>query len=545
MARFTRTAPARPVSIASGPMRTAAPAPTYNGGAGWAKDARTELFSLAVTNMVGQAKFYESANDSDSRFVTLVRSAAVADPAWTAGFIGWLRNGAGMRTASVVAAAEYVRSSAPGGRQVVSSALRRADEPAEILGYWMSRYGRRLPAALKRGVADAVVRTYTPYAVLKYNPKTASMQMADVIRLTHPKPQGRAQSAVFRWLIDGRNERWFRKFPLLARYRQPIEALPLELREVVDFESVPAEKRRAHLRTYGLPKLVTWERLSGWITGGMDAEAWTAATERMPYFALLRNLRNFEAKGVDEPTLEKVAGVIGDPTAAAKSMVFPFQFWSAYRNSETVRFGWAIERGLNAATQNIPQLSGRTLVLVDISGSMSTAISKKSVVQYWEAGAVFAAAVERRSPGSVDVVVFGTKSKKVSPGTSALATISAIKAEVDANNGYYSTIGHGTEMWPAIARHFAGHDRIVVFTDGQINPTRGPMGDAYRCPIYVWDLAGYAVSPIELGANRHLLAGFSDKCFAMMQILESGKDAGWPWQIAAPVTAVEEEGDEA
>ena len=43
-------------------------------------------------------------------------------------------------------------------------------------------------------------------------------------------------------------------------------------------EAVPAGDRRQHLRERGPEALAeagfSWERLSGWLPGGMDAEAW-------------------------------------------------------------------------------------------------------------------------------------------------------------------------------------------------------------------------------------------------------------------------------
>jgi hypothetical protein len=86
-----------------------------------------------------------------------------------------------MRSASLVAAAEGVKAlldakaSPVAKRGIVSSVLQRADEPGELLAYWISQYGRngaqagqardqrRDPAALQR-VRDAEVRHAEPRA---------------------------------------------------------------------------------------------------------------------------------------------------------------------------------------------------------------------------------------------------------------------------------------------------------------------------------------------------------------------------------------------
>jgi hypothetical protein len=51
-------------------------------------------------------------------------------------FVPYLRETMHLRSASLVMAAEYVRAGGPWGRADVASALRRADEPAEMLAYW-------------------------------------------------------------------------------------------------------------------------------------------------------------------------------------------------------------------------------------------------------------------------------------------------------------------------------------------------------------------------------------------------------------------------
>ena len=51
------------------------------------RDAESELFLLAATNMVGEDTFYERAADRDDRFVDLVRHV---DPPPTRAFVAGL-----------------------------------------------------------------------------------------------------------------------------------------------------------------------------------------------------------------------------------------------------------------------------------------------------------------------------------------------------------------------------------------------------------------------------------------------------------------------
>jgi len=158
-----------PTMVQSPVQTTGVRAHTEEGHRGYERDAKSELFLLAVANMVGEDTFYEGASERDARYRDLIHAVVAEDPEWVAALVPYLRDTMQMRSASVVMAAEYVRAGGPSGRAVVDAALQRADEPGEILAYWATRYGRAFPKPLKRGVADAVQRLYNERAVLKYN----------------------------------------------------------------------------------------------------------------------------------------------------------------------------------------------------------------------------------------------------------------------------------------------------------------------------------------------------------------------------------------
>src|SRR5687768_824352 len=132
------------------PLRTNLTAPitttlartrTFEGGDAFARDAESDLFLLAVTNMVGEDTFYERADTRDARFVALVHAVTAANPSFVARLAPYLRTKMLMRSASIVMAAEYVAAGGERGRPVIDAVLQRADEPAEMLGYWLTRHG--------------------------------------------------------------------------------------------------------------------------------------------------------------------------------------------------------------------------------------------------------------------------------------------------------------------------------------------------------------------------------------------------------------------
>ena len=360
MAKFSGTNRKPLRANITAPIRTRAQRTrTHERGVGYTRDAESDLFLLAATNMVGEDTFYESAATRDARFLQLIREVTATNPAFLAGVDGepgkvglvqYLRETMLMRSAAVVMAAEYVAAGGERGRSVVARALQRPDEPAEMVGYWMTRHGRNLPMPIKRGVADAVRRLYNERAVLRYDGLTRQTRMADVLELTHPAPRDAKQSALFKYLLDRRHH---------DDAVADATVLPM-LAAAAALDAVPEAERRAVLRERGPAALadagVSWERLSGWLPGGMDAEAWTAVIPSMGVMALVRNLRNFDEAGLRHRTVNAVIDKITDPAEVAKARLFPYQVWAAYQHAPSDNWKRALGDTLELTVQNIPAL---------------------------------------------------------------------------------------------------------------------------------------------------------------------------------------------
>lgn len=494
-------------------VKTTTQAVTAEGGLGYVRDAKSELFLLAVSNMVGEDTFYEGKTERDQRFRDLVRHVAVEDQQWLGRFVPWLRNTANMRTASVVAGVEaaYALRDArmPGGRQVIDSALSRADEPGEALAYCLNRYGRALPMPVKKGVADAVARLYDERAFLKWDSATRAVRMADVVELVHPAPTSAWQGDLFAHMLNVRHGNPAETPESLATLRARERLMGLAMPERRGVLGDPERLKAAGM---------TWEALAGWLQGPMDAAAWQAVIPSMGYMALLRNLRNFDDAGVPDGVAEQVAAKLADPEQVARSRQLPLRFVSAFKAAPSLRWAWALEKAVNLSLANVPVLPGRTLVLVDRSGSMFGArLSARSSLDNAEAAALFGSALALRAQDAT-LVQFGTTSQVV-PLRKADSLLKMPERFTDLG---------GTYTDEALRAHFDGHDRVVIVTDEQAHsaPTSLPA----RVPMYTWNLAGYRVGHAESGgANRHTFGGLSDAAFTMLALLEQRREGGWPF----------------
>lgn len=527
MARFnstgTRTAVKSPVATERTPSGL-----THEGAAGFARDAKSELFLLAVSHL-GDGSFYESSQDRDSRFTALVQLVTTEDQEWIGQFIPWLRDSAAMRTASVIAAAEAAKAlldaGRPGGRQVIARSLKRADEPGELLAYWRSRHGRVIPKPVKRGLADAAAKLYSEYSLLKYDTASHGYRFGDVIDLTHPDAAEAWRGDLFRYALDRRHN----------RDNEVPESLAM-VRANAELRDRAAEDPSVLLDADALKAAgMTWEdalSLAGSRVPKRDL--WTALLPSLGYFALIRNLRNIDQAGVPDKAVQAAIARIADPEQVRKSRLFPFRFLAAYQAAPSLRWAYPLEQALNASLANVPELAGRTLILVDRSGSMFGAVSEKSGLNRADSAALFGSALAARAQ-SADLVEFGTSSRLVLSTEAAKAyghSESLLKMVQRFGN-----LG-GTNTAGAVRQWYKGHDRVVIVTDEQAwGGWHGsdPLAQVpENVPAYTWNLAGekYSHGPSGTG-QRHTFGGLTDHAFKMIGLIEAGRDARWPWEESA------------
>lgn len=513
---------------------------THEGAPGYARDNRSELFLLAVSNMVGEDSYYEKAGDRDNRFRILMRAVARKDPEWMLSFVTWLRGEGNMRSASLVAAAEAVKvrleppiafgdfasgtasGARPGiNRQLISAVLQRADEPGEMLAYWMGRYGRNIPKPVRRGIGDAVRRLYTERNLLKYDTSSHAFRFGDVLDLTHPEPVAPWQGALFKHALDRRHNR--EEKPSASDL--PMLSFNQWFRGVVAEDGPEVLLNVESLQRAGM----TWEDALSLAGSGVDkGKLWEALIPTMGYMALLRNLRNFDQAGVSDAVAANVSVRIADTEQVAKSRQFPFRFLAAYRNVPSLRWGYALDRALTASMANIPTLPGRTLILIDVSGSMQAPMSGKSELTCADAAKAFGCAVAMRSDAPTLAWFNDSAGQVFVPSHGSLLKL--IEAVPQPRGGTYTAM--------AVQKFYAGHDRVIIITDEQQHAMFGGDGNPGHhipptIPLYTWNLAGHKYAHAPGDVHRHSFGGLTDAAFRLIPLIERGRASGWPWAVAS------------
>ena len=536
MARFNaRGHQAKPaVATVTSPLGTEtkkANTRTFEGGAGYTRDAKTELFLRATGAFHGgESDFYESADKRDDRLRELVRTVAIEDPSWGFEFARWLRTEGNIRTGALMFAVEFVHERLAAqqhgcvganvphpdsdeivatNRRIIDAVCQRPDEPGEILAIWTAWYGRRIPKPVKRGVADAAVRLYTERSLLKYDTDSRAYRFADVLELTHPTPDPSKpwQGELFQYAIDRRHGR-ADGIPSSLR----VLRANMHLRDAV--RTTPRGAGREMLCDPQILKDagMTWEDALS-LAGQHDVDKgklWEAMIPSMGIMALIRNLRNFDQAGVSDKVAMSVTERLTDPEQIARSRQFPFRFLAAYRaTKDSLRWAYPLEQALGHSLVNVPVLSGRTLILVDRSPSMFPEYDhwfpkiKKSDISRADQAAIFGSALALRAENAT-LVEFGGQSRVIpfERGVSVLRLVERFSRD------------SGTDIPSAVKKNYTGHDRVVILTDEQSRPGWLPsnMWRGYggmpetqiddlvpkSVPVFIWNFAGYSAAAIAV-----------------------------------------------
>jgi hypothetical protein len=415
-------------------------------------------------------------------------------------------------------------------RQIIDSAIRRADEPAELLGYWMSEWRKNLPQPVKRGLADAVQRVYNERSLIKYDGGDKPIRFADVIDLVHPADAFGWKAALYEYALASRHKReltlpWDGESPYAGL--KTIQANRAAM--LMDAEDFRAMFSPSFVDGAGL----TWEQASSKY-GKLDARFWEAMIPNMGIFAIVRNLRNFDDAGISAEAQATVRAKLTDAETIKRSRMFPLRFFTAFLATKTLTYARELETAIDLSLANVPALKGRTLILVDISRSMDWPLSAKSDVTRLAPASIFGAALAIRAEHPTLVAFTDTSVEiHVRKNQSVLLTTKEIADAL---------VHSGTQTFQSAKRHFSGHDRVIILTDEQADPATAYWGVRdgtdkdpstiipETTPLFTFNVAGYHAGHAPSGKkNRYAFGGLSDAAFTAIELLESGSDESWPF----------------
>jgi hypothetical protein len=490
----------------------------YEGATAFKLKAQDRLIEQVLGAFWNEDLFYTKGKTIQKQILSDIAEVAKDNPKFILQLAAFARDEIHLRTAPQVLLVEAANIDAckPFIREYTPKIVKRADELSEVVAYQLSKNNgkKNFPNSLKVGLARAF-KNFDEYQLNKYDSSKSDVSIGDVIKLVHPEFNG---------------DEAYRK--ALYNYLTKDEVSPeltkiYALKQLLAKDSIDDEAKDLIVKSS-----VTWETLISKF--GSTKENWNLVCPNMGYMALLRNLRNFEEKGVD---LDPILTRIQNEKEIKRSKQLPFRFYSAYKNVTNQKVKRAIAQAFEKSITNVG-LEGSTAVFIDLSGSMGSLLSDKSSVQYKEVAAVLGAMATKKAEESI-VIGFGNTAKIIdlNPDDTMMSNINKIIT---------TNVGMSTNAWLAFDELGDRHvDRIVLISDMQCYDSvsghypgygwgyNGARPESiadkwkkYRVKnkdsfLYSMDISAYGTKQTESKAqNVILLNGWSDKILDYMAVVE-------------------------
>jgi hypothetical protein len=420
------------------------PVRTHEGARGRAFKPEQELRRALMNCMLWEDQFYEDGVAIAERIAALVPKVA---PEKVAAMAIEAREQMKLRHAPLLVVREMARHETHRGlvADTLERIIQRPDELTEFLAiYWADALGpmqQRKKAALsaqaKKGLARAFAK-FDAYQLAKYD-RDGAVRLRDVLFITHAKPKDAAQEKVWKELIDG---------------------------------TLNAPDTWEVALSAGADKKETFERL--------------IAEKKLGALALLRNLRNMLHAKVPKKTIQKALEEM------RTDRVLPYRFIAAAQHAPDLEA--ELEHAMFRSIEGHAKLTGKTRLLIDVSGSMDGLLSARSEMRRLDA-ACGLAVLAREIADDVEIFTFSNDVKKV-PARRGFSLRDAI---------VNSQPHGGTELGKAVREVDQKGVRLIVFTDEQSHD----RVDAPKGVGYMINVASYK-NGVGEGVWRRI-DGFSEK----------------------------------
>ena len=418
-----------------------------------------QLERSVMSCLIWESEFYEDGQSIAQRITGLVKSVPAEDVARVA---VRAKQDMKLRHVPLLLARELMRTKEGRARakDVFPRVIQRPDDITEFLSlYWKDNANEPLAKQVKRWLGESF-RQFDEYRLAKYNGGQKTIKLRDAMRITRPKPANLDQAELWRKLIKG---------------------------ELATPDTWEVELSK------GGDKKVVFERLM--------------AERKLGTLAFIRNLRNMHQAGIDKATVAVYAW------EAKVDRILPFQFVAAAKAVPD----WedVVEQMMFRCLEGQPKLPGKTVLIVDTSGSMTARLSAKSQLSRMDVAAALAILARETCEKPYIYCTAGDDGKRkhatmLIPSRRGFALSDYITGEE-----VRKKIGGGgiflTQCMEQVKSEQRSADRVIVLTDEQdcdrkLNPE---SADAFGVRNYLINVAS---AKNGIGYRKWLhIDGWSDK----------------------------------
>lgn len=433
---------------------------THEGGKTVQTTPLNQLRRSVLTCLLWEDTFYEKGSEIADRIVSLIPKCK---PEEVAALAVEARDKMQLRHVPLLLVSELTKTKGIGPLvyRTLTKILQRPDELTEYLAiYW--REGRHpVSAASKRALREAF-GTFSRYQLAKYRDEDKKIKLADVLRIVRPKGKDAEQNETYRQLRKG------------------------ELKSVDTWETELSA---------GKDKRETFEKL--------------IAEKKLGALATLRNLRNMQQAGVPDK-------VIRARLAAPMPRVWPYHYVVAAKYAPSLED--ALEKAMFKSVADMSMLSGKTGLLIDVSGSMDYAlnIKKESRTTYMPELIAKPDETSRIDVACGLAILLRERAESV-----AIATFSSSLVHIPPRRGFAlrdaikNSQPHQSTALRAALRYlktdplWTDIDRIVVITDEQ---SQDGIEASWKDRAYLINVASYAHGVGYHSGYQHI-EGWSERVF--------------------------------
>lgn len=297
-------------------------------------------------------------------------------------------------------------------KNLVEQVITRVDDMAELISLYKQGSIQCIPNQMKKGLQKAFTK-FDEYQFAKYKGDKKAIKLRDVIRIVRPKPINEEQSKLWKKIVD--------------RKLATPDTWEVELSKSKD-------------------KTASWNRL-------LDEN-------RLGALALLRNLRNMKNCNVNITKVKKAISKIKTDN------ILPYQILqSALVNPW---YADSLDDLFKKYAKDMEKIDGETIILVDISGSMTWNLSAKSGVDRITVASSLAAIAREKYN---DSHVFGfDRDIKEYLNLHGVSLMNQLKQDAGGGTYIYNAIIESYKQYP-------NTERVIVITDEQDTSVRSQLSD--------------------------------------------------------------------
>jgi len=442
---------------------------THEGACAARIDALAQLERSVMSCLLWESEFYEDGQTIGQRIAALVKQVPAEDGARVA---IKAKEDMRLRHVPLLLARELMRTKE--GRAQAAGlfprVILRPDDITEFLAiYWKDNKDEPLAKQVKKHLGASFGK-FDEYRLAKYNGGQKAIKLRDAIRITRPKPATLEQADLWRKLVKG---------------------------ELASPDTWEVELSK------GGEKKATFERLM--------------AERKLGTLAFLRNLRNMNLAGIAKATVAAYA------EAARIDRILPFQFVAAAK--AVPAWEGIVEQMMYRCLAEQPKLGGKTVLVVDTSGSMTARLSAKSEMSRMDVAAALAILARELCEEAVIYCTAGDDLKRVHATMLVPSRRGFALSDYITGNEVRGKIGGGgiflTQCMTQIREEQCSADRVIVLTDEQdcdlkLNPE---AADAFGVRNYLINVAS---AKNGIGYRKWLhIDGWSDKVLDYIAKFES------------------------